>query len=268
MRAVWQQERHDGKLCGTEEQAQPSIRSSCGRLWRGDKTHQLSYSLSRWHWTRSGLPLTVCTATTVYNYSQSNSPYHFYYCVLDSLCLCTSSFTIQISPRMQTEGHACFFVLSWVHWWSKDKRQADNYRGGSSLAITRSAGIYLIRLVCAGLTLVERHFNSVTLEEKPRDSRFDYRHGRLLDGFSHWSNCSCVAGGGPLWWRFMYVAAIPRSVIDAARQDSIMTVSLFDTLSWRYIMILASFYEDQFSWRFHDVPLFKHLPGAVFYNHT
>lgn len=27
-RAVWQQERHDGKLCGTEEQAQPSIRSS------------------------------------------------------------------------------------------------------------------------------------------------------------------------------------------------------------------------------------------------
>lgn len=28
VRAVWQQERHDGKLCGTEEQAQPSIRSS------------------------------------------------------------------------------------------------------------------------------------------------------------------------------------------------------------------------------------------------
>lgn len=27
-RAVWQQEKHDGKLCGTQEQAQPSIRSS------------------------------------------------------------------------------------------------------------------------------------------------------------------------------------------------------------------------------------------------
>lgn len=46
VRAVWQPERHDGKLCGTEEQAQPSIRSSCGRLWRGDKTHQLSPTLS------------------------------------------------------------------------------------------------------------------------------------------------------------------------------------------------------------------------------
>lgn len=73
MRVLWQPERHDGKLCGTEEQAHPSIRSSQGRFWRGDKTHQLYYSLSRWHWTSSGLELTVCRATPVYYCSQYDS---------------------------------------------------------------------------------------------------------------------------------------------------------------------------------------------------
>lgn len=42
-RVVQRWERHGGKLCGTDEQAQPSIRSSRCRLWRGDGTHLLHH---------------------------------------------------------------------------------------------------------------------------------------------------------------------------------------------------------------------------------
>lgn len=82
-------------------------------------------------------------------------------------------------------------------WVEERQRQIDNYCHGSSFSICMKWWwwIYLIRLVCSVLTLCERHFNSVTHEEKLRGPCVDCWHECMLNGFSHWSNCfSSVIG--------------------------------------------------------------------------
>lgn len=154
--------------------------------------------------------------------------YHISYCVLDSLCRYFFIVEHLDVPASTTGWHAKTdaFVWSWAHWWDwrKDKGRLIITVVGHPLPLTRSGGIYLIRLVCSVSTLCERHFNSVTHEEKLRGLCVDYWHEYMLNGFSHWSNCCCCAG--PLWWSSVYVLLI-RYMIDGACQDSITTASLF-----------------------------------------
>lgn len=150
-------------------------------------------------------------------------------------------------------------LWSWVFWCAQNK---DN---GSlritivehPLPLTWSGGIYLIKLVCFVLTLSERHFNSATHEEKLRGLDVDYWHECMLNGFSHWSNCLCFAG--LLWWGFMYAALI-QCMIDAACQDAIMTVSLFQhcfgATWWYWPHLMETSFKDIFMMCIYWVLLF------------
>lgn len=152
-------ERHDGKLCGTQEQAQTSIRSSWRRLWRSDKTHQLSYSFSWQRWVCPGLPLAVCRATALLYTTIVGGTLCHLYCVLHFLYpslflrqpftpFSVPSFCMTLAPLMwlQDKGRRIIIVVSGL------------------LPFTHGGGVYWIRLVGSVLTLCERHFSPVTHE--------------------------------------------------------------------------------------------------------